>query len=203
MARRRRSASRSREPQLEINAARRTRDQRNWDLAAKCRHPRVRLVSGASRARPTTELETPKLTLFWNTHIWPLCPGFPGLADLRRMRGSRGPETGPPPVAWHPAGTDSSRTGVPPSRGRPPEQPRGSVVIPTRPAPHVRERPQRDRHSRRLGPCATRSGPSRVRRANEIGFGLTAFRGTRRVSICEGRKLSARDRRDGSPSKLE
>ena len=43
--------------------------------------------------------------------------------------------------------------------------------IPTRPSPHVRERCERVRHTRLLGLCATRFGPSRVRRANETGFG--------------------------------
>jgi hypothetical protein len=55
-----------------------------------------------------------------------------------------------------PAATVSPRTGVPPSRGRPPERQRNSVVIPTRPPPHVRERRERDRHTRFLGLCATR-----------------------------------------------
>src|SRR5919106_5275581 len=35
-----------------------------------------------------------------------------------------------------------------------------------------------------------RSGPSRVRRANETGFGPTAFRGTRHGRLSSGRKLS-------------
>jgi hypothetical protein len=43
----------------------------------------------------------------------------------------------------YPAETVSSRTGVPRSRGRPPERPRCPVVIPTRPRPHARGR--RDR----------------------------------------------------------
>ncbi len=54
-----------------------------------------------------------------------------------------GVESGPQPVRGHPTATVSSKTGVPPSRGRPPEQPRGSVLIPTRPAPHVRARRER------------------------------------------------------------
>jgi CubicO group peptidase (beta-lactamase class C family) len=45
-------------------------------------------------------------------------------------------ETGPQPVRAHPAATVSSRTGVPPSRGRPPAPPRDSAVMPTRPRPH-------------------------------------------------------------------
>jgi hypothetical protein len=37
----------------------------------------------------------------------------------------------------HPAETVSSRTGVPRSRGRPPERPGYSAVMPTRPRPHT------------------------------------------------------------------
>jgi hypothetical protein len=43
----------------------------------------------------------------------------------------------------HPAETVSSRTGVPPRRGRPPERQRFPVVMPTQPRPHARGR--RDR----------------------------------------------------------
>ncbi len=50
--------------------------------------------------------------------------------DHRRLRGTRQERSRP-------------LTGVPPSRGRPPEQPQGSVLIPTRPSPHVRERRER------------------------------------------------------------
>jgi hypothetical protein len=55
---------------------------------------------------------------------------------------------GPQPVAWRPAGTVSSRTGVPASRGRPSERPRYSVVNPTPPPPHLRGRCERGRHAR-------------------------------------------------------
>jgi hypothetical protein len=59
-----------------------------------------------------------------------------------------GGETGPQPVAWHPTGTFSSQTGVPPSRGRLSTQPRDSAVLPTRPPHQVRERREPGRHTR-------------------------------------------------------
>ena len=145
----------------------------------RCRHPGVRSVSGVSRARATSEPETPKLTLFWNPYICrsDTISGDHAAAEGRgvRGRGARLRSSTPAaslqdlarrPTPWspaemldlppgpayeyaqlitrqlscghparkerdhrqssgHPAGTVSSRTGVPPSRGRPPPQPRG------------------------------------------------------------------------------
>jgi hypothetical protein len=85
---------------------------------------------------------------------------------------------------WHPAGTVPSRSDVPPSRGRPPEQQRNSAVIPTLPSPHVRGRRERARHTRTPGSCTTGSGPSRGRRANETSSVPIAFRGTCRGRFC-------------------
>ena len=76
-------------------------------------------------------------------------------------------ESGPRPVRGHATGTVSSRTGVPPGRGRPPERPCDSALIPTLPSSHVRGRRERGRHTRTPGSCATRSVPSRGRRAHE------------------------------------
>jgi hypothetical protein len=66
----------------------------------------------------------------------------------------------------HPAATVSSRTGVPPRRGRPPAQPRGPVVIPTRPPRHVRGRRERGTSRQGILPAAAGSGAGRGRRAN-------------------------------------
>jgi hypothetical protein len=65
-----------------------------------------------------------------------------------------------------PGSDDLVQTGVPPSRGRPPAQPRGSVVLPTRPPPHARGRGGQVNHRGGPGLCSIRSGPGRERRAN-------------------------------------
>jgi len=64
--------------------------------------------------------------------IAPIKPLFPRVA---------GAPAGPQPVEWHPTVTVSSENGVPPRRGRPPAQPRGSVVNPSRPPHEARSRP--------------------------------------------------------------
>jgi hypothetical protein len=56
----------------------------------------------------------------------------------------------------HPAVTVSSRTGVPPGRGRPPAQARGPVVLPTRPSRRVRGR--RERGELTNGPAGAATG---------------------------------------------
>jgi len=54
----------------------------------------------------------------------------------------------------------------------------------------------------RLARDAVRPEPGTARQRN--GFGLTTFRGTRWGRLCEWPKvIHARDRRDGSPSKIE
>jgi hypothetical protein len=60
-----------------------------------------------------------------------------------------------------------------------------SVLIPSRPRPHVGGPRERDRHTRTPGLRPTRFGPSRVRRANETSSARPAFRGTRRGRFCE------------------
>jgi hypothetical protein len=66
----------------------------------------------------------------------------------------------------HPAVTVSSRTGVPPSRGRPSKQPRGSVVLPTRPPSPRAGSWRAGGPPGRPGRCARQSDPGRERRAN-------------------------------------
>jgi hypothetical protein len=111
-----------------------------------------------------------------------------------------GVETGPQPVAWHPAGTVSSETGVPPSRGRPPEQPRGPVVLPTRPPPQVRGRREPGRHTRHPSSVAeaVRPEPGTARPRHRSCSTLPgAFRGTPDFHP------HARDRRYCCPGKIE
>jgi hypothetical protein len=73
---------------------------------------------------------------------------------------------GPQPVAWHPAATVSSKTAVPPRRGRPPTQPHDSVVHPTRPPPQG-EGVEANRRNPTRGPehgaGAGRPGPGTAR----------------------------------------
>jgi hypothetical protein len=100
----------------------------------------------------------------------------------------------------HPAETVSSRTGVPPSRGRPPERQRYSVVMPTRLRPHAGS-------SRNRGDSAPKpAGFDRISaRANQPGSpmrGRSAERGvgTRRPSAAH---LRGRDRLGPGPRRRQ
>ena len=97
--------------------------------------------------------------------IWPLYPDF---ADLGRMRGSRGRKR------------DHRRSrGTRQERSRPEQacaqvgdgRPSNNAIRQyPKPATSTRARTKRTgRHTRQPAPCATRSGPSRGRRANETG----------------------------------
>jgi hypothetical protein len=150
-------------------------DRSECDMSRVCRHPGVRLASGASCARATTGLETPKLTLFWNPHICGLCHGS---ADHPRPPGRIDPEM--PPFMVIPSQaqrTTASRVGTRQRRARPrpacpqagngcQRNPGGSVLLPTRPPPRARNRASRWT-ARETRACArTASGPGRERRAN-------------------------------------
>jgi len=115
-------------------------DQRNRDLAAI--FGRYVPVSAITRPQGRVDLELPPFMV------------IPSQRTSDHSQSRR-----------HSAATISSMTGVPPGRGRPPEQPWGSVLLPTRPPPHALIRASRWT-AREAGPCLrSASGTSRERRA--------------------------------------
>jgi hypothetical protein len=96
-------------------------------------------------------------------------PGSGGLAVIIQERGWGVKGRHHSQSRRHPAATDSSRTGVPPSRGRPPTQPQGTVM-------HQPSHPHEATGSRRTGGTTREAritgrgpgGPSRERRAHRL-----------------------------------
>ena len=89
-------------------------------------------VIGPDRTRACRHGQPERPARCSGVRIAPIKPLFPRVA---------GAPAGPQPVEWHPTVTVSSENGVPPRRGRPPAQPRGSVVNPSRPPHEARSRP--------------------------------------------------------------
>ena len=94
----------------------------------------LRLDQGLTRLGNSLYLQL--MSRFWRS--WSLGTGL--ISNCPPLRPSLHRHNGPQPVRRHPAATDSSRTGVPPGRGRPPAQPRW-VGSSANPATSIRAEP--------------------------------------------------------------
>jgi hypothetical protein len=178
----RRPGLRRREPAADLPDQGRGREEAD-------RHPAHHQRAALRDPRPGRTRKLPA-----QDHVQGAAPGQPvPVADRRDHR--RGTRPAPPPARthnminlerrsllgkaqWrgHPAVMFSSGTGVPSSRGRPPAQPRCSVVMPTRP-PCPRRRVDATRVAAPETDEVDRSDPARPREPDQP---QTAFRGTRR-----------------------
>jgi hypothetical protein len=112
-----------------------------------------------------------------------MCSSRHDSADLEYFWWLRG-ETGPRPVEWHLTVTVSTRTGVRPSRGRPPEQQRYSAVSQAGHVDTCEDQANRSTHqTARPLRDAVRPEPGTARQRNRFCF-ATAFCGTRGVRFC-------------------